>query len=359
MVLELFNDVAYGDVYTAAAILIATLVASRLLYPLVRRMVHHFTKKTGTTLDDELVNALEKPVYVTILLVGSYYALAGVDFLAGHVYAITKAFTVAGVLLGAYTATKLMKVAIVWYQTEIAHKMHTKIDNKLLPLLNKLAKIIFFAVAGIIILNQLGFEVTPLLASLGIGGLAIALALQPTLANFFAGTYVMTEGAIKIGDFVELENGIAGFVQEIGSRSTKIKTQQNMLVVIPNSKLADSIIKNYHEPSQETVVPVPVGVSYSSDLEKVERVTLDVARNVTKELPEADKKFDPVVRFTAFGDSNIEFAVALGVRSYPERINVVHEFIKQLKRRYDKEGIEIAYPTTNIYFRNELPERKK
>lgn len=195
-------------------------------------------------------------------------------------------------------------------------------------------------------------ELGPLLAGLGIGGLAIALALQPTLLNFFSGTYIITEGSVRIGDHIEI-NGtdIKGCVEDIGWRNTKIKTLANNIVIIPNAKLADSTITNYCSPDKEMALVVHVGVSYSSDLGKVERITTDVTRSVMKSVPGGVKEFEPFVRFNEFADSNINFSVILHVNSFVDQYIVKHEFIKHLKKRYDAEGIEIAYPSRNVYFK--------
>ncbi|MBI2971655.1 MAG: mechanosensitive ion channel family protein [Candidatus Aenigmarchaeota archaeon] len=359
MVLEVFRDVTYGDVYWALAVVAATLIAARIIYPVFKRVVHHLTKKTETTLDDKIVAALEKPIYFAVIIAGSYFALIGIDFLAPYLDMIRNAYFLIGALFVAFTATKIISVMLRWYQEEIAHKTHAKIDDKLLPLLNKIIKVLVYAIVLILVLDHFGVEITPLVASLGIGGLAIALALQPTLSNFFAGTYIMSEGAIKVGDFIELENGAKGYVEEIGSRSTKIRTLPNNTLIIPNAKLADTMITNYYSPDQEMAVLVQVGVSYDSDLQKVEKVTIDVGRGVMKEIAGGVPEFEPFIRFNEFGSSNINFTVILRVKTFVDQYLIKHEFIKHLKERYDKEGIEISYPATNVHFRNELVEKKK
>lgn len=358
MVLELFSDVQYGDVYWAVAVLVLTLVTARIFYPVFKRFVHHLTRKTETTLDDEIVAALEQPFYFVILIAGSYFAATGINFLEPNYALIRQVFSILVILLSAFTAARLVGIVLHWYQVEIAHKTNTKIDDKLVPVLNKILRIVIYIVAGLFILHQFGVEIGPFLATLGIGGLAIALALQPTLSNFFAGTYVMSEGAIKAGDFIELEGGVSGFVHEIGSRSTIIRSPQNLFIIIPNSKLADSIIRNYHEPALDTVIPVTLGVGYASDLDDVEKITLEVAKQVQQEVSGANRDFEPVVRFKEFGDSNIIFTVALGAASYPDHHLLVHEFIKLLKKRYDEEGIEIAYPVRTVRFADEAGKEK-
>jgi small-conductance mechanosensitive channel len=201
-----------------------------------------------------------------------------------------------------------------------------------------------------LILDQLNISISPLIAGLGIGGLAVALALQPTLSNFFAGTYLVSDNVVSPGDFIELENGLSGFVTEIGWRSTRIRTPFNNLVVIPNSRLADSILTNYYSPSMEMVVMVEAGVSYSSDLAHVERVVREVAQEVVQELPEATKGFEPWFGFGRFGDSNIDFFVGVQAKDRGSSFALKTELIKRLHRRFGEEGIEINYPVRRLLF---------
>jgi len=177
--------------------------------------------------------------------------------------------------------------------------------------------------------------------------------LQDTLSNFFAGVYLVADMPIRIGDYIELDNGMKGYVEDIGWRSIRIKTLPNNYIIIPNSKLAQSIITNYYAPEQEMSVVVPCGVSYDSDLEKVEKVTIEVAKEVQQNVPGAVKNFEPFIRYNEFGDSNINFSIILRVERFVDRYLVVHEFIKKLMARYNKEGIEISFPVRNIYFKNE------
>jgi small-conductance mechanosensitive channel len=154
---------------------------------------------------------------------------------------------------------------------------------------------------------------------------------------------------VSIGDFVELENGTQGFVDDIGWRATKLREGLNNLVVVPNARFVEMISKNYSLPEPEQNFLVTVGVGYGSDLERVEAVTLEVAREVQENVPEAVKGFAPAVRFNRFGDSAIEFLAVLRVRALPDRGMVAHEFIKRLKARFEREGIEIPFPQRVVH----------
>lgn len=206
--------------------------------------------------------------------------------------------------------------------------------------------------AFLIILDRLKITITPFLASFGIGGLVVALALQDTLSNFFSGIYISIDKPIRIGDYVKLESG-EGYVTHVGWRSTRIRTLSNNNLIIPNAKLLGTQITNSYLPDPEVSVVIELGVSYQSDLEKVERVTAEVAKEVLRETEGGVKDFEPLIRYNAFGDFSIKFSVILRAKEYTNRYLIIHEFIKRLHRRYQSEGIEIPYPIQSVYTKSE------
>jgi small-conductance mechanosensitive channel len=200
------------------------------------------------------------------------------------------------------------------------------------------------------LLDYLGISITPMVAGLGLGGLAVALALQPTLSNFFAGTQIVLDHVVRVGDYIELDSGVKGYVTDIGWRSTRIRTAFNNMVIVPNSRLADSVITNYYGPSMELAVLVEAGVSYSSDLVQVEGVAREVAKEVIDELDEAVKTFEPWFGYEEFGDSNINFWIWLQAKDRFASFRVKSELMKRLKSRFDQEGITINYPVRHLTF---------
>ncbi len=146
-----------------------------------------------------------------------------------------------------------------------------------------------------------------------------------------------------------MEGNIAGYVEDIGWRSTRIRTLPNTIVIVPNSRIAESVITNNYMPVQEMSIVLQCGVAYGSDLEKVEKVTVDVARKIQQTVPGAVKTFEPFIRYHTFGDSNINFSIILRVEEFVARYLVTHEFFKALKARYDKENIEISWPVRKVY----------
>jgi small-conductance mechanosensitive channel len=207
----------------------------------------------------------------------------------------------------------------------------------------------------LVILNGLGLSITPMLTALGVGGLAVALALQEPLANFFAGLFITLAGQVRVGDYVTLDSGQAGYVVDFSWRSTRLRMLANNLVVVPNAKLAQAILINHHLPSQDLAVLVEVGVDYASDLLHVERVVTDVGRSVMLEVPGGVPEFDPFIRYHTFADSSIDFTVILRAREFVDQYLIKHEFIKRLHVRFDQESIVIPFPIRTIAQREEAP----
>ena len=200
----------------------------------------------------------------------------------------------------------------------------------------------------LVFLDSIGISITPLVASLGIGSLAVALALQDTLANLFAGIYMIAEKPVESGHFIKLESGEQGYVIRVGWRSTHIRMLSDTMVVVPDSKLVGSVSTNFSLPGNELVVTVDAGVDYGSELQHVEQVTLEVAHELMIQADGAVRGFEPRVRYHTFGDSSINFTVWLGARDFVSGMAIKHEFIKRLHERYRHAGISLPFPTRTL-----------
>jgi small-conductance mechanosensitive channel len=212
---------------------------------------------------------------------------------------------------------------------------------------------------ALVILNGLGLSITPMLTALGVGGLAVALALQEPLANFFAGLFITLAGQIRVGDYVKLDSGQEGYVADLSWRSTRLRMLANNLVVVPNAKLAQAIVVNHHLPSQDLAVLVEVGVDYASDLAHVERVVAEVGREVMLDVAGGVPEFEPFIRYHTFGESSIDFTVILRAKEFVDQYLVKHEFVKRLHARFNREGIVIPFPIRTIAHRDEAPGAEK
>ncbi|MBB5337018.1 mechanosensitive ion channel family protein [Pectinatus brassicae] len=214
-------------------------------------------------------------------------------------------------------------------------------------LLTNIISFIIYAVGIIIILQYLGISVTPLLTALGVGGMAVALGLQDTLANIFSGLHIILSKQLQIYDFVKLSNGETGQVVDITWRFTKIQTPSNNIIIVPNKDIASTTITNYNMPKEAVSFYLTIGISYDSDLDLVEQVTIDTARSVLDKI-EHHIDYDPVIRFFEFADSSINFNVILKTNVFLNQYLIKHEFIKALTKRYRQENIDIPFPIRTI-----------
>ena len=216
-------------------------------------------------------------------------------------------------------------------------------DTPTISLFGNLIKLSVYILGVLVILQSLGISITPVLTALGVGGLAVALALQETLSNLFAGLQIIAARQIKPGDYVHLDTGEEGYVADVTWRNTTIRAIANNMIIVPNSKLASTILTNFHHPVKDLLVYVNVGVHYDSDLEHVERVTMEVAEEVQAAVDGAKRDHKPRIRYNEFGDSGIIFRVVLSAEEFYDSYELTHQFIKRLKKRYDEEGITIPF----------------
>jgi small-conductance mechanosensitive channel len=215
-------------------------------------------------------------------------------------------------------------------------------------LIQSLIRVIVLSLGVLVILGQMGVAITPLLTALGVSSLAVALALQPTLTNLFAGISILLSHRIRVGDYVELESGQAGVVTDVGWRSTLIEELAGNTFVIPNAKFSEMLVKNYNLPVSENSLSVEVKLAPVVDLDKAETIAREVAKDVQRTVPGAIRDYEPAVVYKAFGDTGVVMAIVLRVRDYRDRGEVTSELIKRLYRRYGELGLEISVSPRHV-----------
>ena len=333
---DVFTPYLYGTLLFAVWVLVLWLVKRILLRRLAKA-----AEKTVNVWDDVLVRAVSVPVNLLIFA-------SGISIL---VYSLP-------------LPEKLNRFADILFQGSIIFSIVIFLERFLVGMMKKKSTAFFGTasqgltqgiVRGLIVgigaltfLNLIGISVTPILASLGIGSLAVALALQDTLSNFFAGIYAAVDKPFKVGDFIRLESGEEGTLIDIGWRSSRILLTSNNVVILPNTKLMGSVITNYSLPQKEMITVLTFGVDASSDLKKVEQVTQEAAHQVANSVSGVIKEFEPVVRFSRFSESGIEVNCVLRAREYSDTYLIKHELIKALQGCYQAEGIRIAFPVRTI-----------
>ena len=341
----------WHDLLVSLGIVIAAVVFavlfSRILFRLMLRVASVFPGE----LDDHLVSTAKGPVTAYIILLGVYLAIK-IPLELPHAIdtVVDRVFSVAAIAVGAYMINVMGTSGLMWLQEYLASTPAANTSSWALPLARRSLLLVVAAMAIMVSLDVLGVNITPLIAGLGIGGLAVALAIQPTLSNLFAGTYVITEGVVSPGDYIDMDGGVSGYVVDVNWRSTRLRTWGNNLVIIPNSRFADSVITNYSKPDEHVNVYLTCGVAYESDLGRVEQVGQEVMERVLAQHPGAVLDYGAYFGYENFGESNVDFWLFVQSKDRLASFEVRSELIKQLHARLTEEGITINYPVRTLHF---------
>lgn len=331
-----------------------TAAALFLLRRVLFRFLHRLSKKTDNKIDDLLIEGIEGPSAILaitcVLYLGirlselpeSSMAYAAKGMSLSLIFTVTMGLAnISGLLLAAFLKRVDLPISVT-------------------SLMNTVAKAVVYAIGILMMLNHLGVSITPIITALGVGGLAMALALQDTLSNLFAGIHILAEHTIRVGDFIRLESGQEGVVADIGWRTTRIRVLQNNMVILPNSKLSQSVVTNYNLPEQRVTLQLPVSVSYDADPDTVERVLIDETKIAAPEVPGLLAEPAPVVRFVpGFGSSSLDFTLFCHIKDVSALQPVQHELNKRIFKRFRQEGIEIPFPTRTMYVHEPVLKKLK
>lgn len=259
-------------------------------------------------------------------------------------------------------ATKILIASFLISATFLASRLAVSLirisstkNESTLPLTSLfeyLTKVLIFSIGFLIIIQSIGVQITALITAFGVGSLSIGLAFQNTLSNLISGVNIIVSRKIRPGDYIKLKQGEEGYVVDVELKYTVIKDIFNNTIIIPNSQIIDSSFKNYTLEEKEMLIPIKVGVSYDNDLEKVEQITLNVAKEIMENVQGGVPEFEPFMRYEKFDYFAINFTVYLKVKEYYDQLIITHEFIKKLTKIYALESIKIPFPLPNIY----LPE---
>lgn len=337
--------------FIALGAVIFFLILGIFLRTVVFGRLKKWAERTKWKVDDLIVDLLGAPIILWTLLAGLYIGIPTLNPPEEIALMVDKVLI--SVLIISFT------IVAAKFAAGMVRLLGERVETgtQVTGLTQNIASIAVYTVGFLVLINTLGISITPLITTLGIGGLAVALALQDTLSNLFSGFHITLAKQVRVGDYVKLETGEEGYVVDITWRTTKIRMLPNNIVLIPNEKLAQTIITNYCLPEKEMAVLVQVGVHYESDLKRVEGVTCEVAKEVMKEVNGGVTTFDPFIRYHTFDDSSINFTVILRAKEFVDQYMVKHEFIKKLHERYNKEGIVIPYPIRAINYDQEKPAK--
>jgi len=314
-----------------------TFVIGYLFRKVVFLQIRQWAQKTGSKISEIIILSLKAPIIIWFLMLGVYFAAVFTQLPVKLIILVNKILLVLLIFSIAKVIVNISKESSRFFAPK------TKIAMPAINLVQNIIKIAVYAIAFLMALNTFGISVAPLLATLGVGGLAVALGLQDTLSNLFAGFHITLTTQIRIGDYIKLSSGEEGYVTDINWRETKIKMLSNNIISIPNAKLNQAIVTNYYLPEKEIAILVDVGVYYGNNLKKVEQVTLETAKEIMKTVPGGVPGFEPVVRYQNMGNYSVNFTVTLRAREFESSQFIKHEFVKKLHERYEKEGIIVPY----------------
>jgi small-conductance mechanosensitive channel len=330
-------------VFIVIAVTAATVIARGIAFSLLRK----WDRRTQTLIGDIITDSVRLPSIYWCIAVGLYAGIAFSELPEKYVFYFTTALYVMAI----FSAT----MAVANLAGKIFRDYIQKSDLPLptTGLAYGILKGSIYLIGILIILAVLGVSIAPLITALGVGGLAVALALQDTLANLFAGIHILVEKSIRVGDFIKLESGQEGRVEDITWRTTRIKMMPNTMVVIPNNKLSQSVVTNYSLPEKEMTLMLQVSVSYDSDPDRIEAVLLDETGKAKGKVAGLLDDGEVAVRLVGFGDSSLDFTLACPIREYSDQQSVQHEMRKRIFKRFREEGIEIPFPHRVVYLKGD------
>ncbi len=329
------------------SIIVASIVVGFVLRNIVLVYLARLARNTKWRFDDIVVEAVRSSVVLWSLALGLYILIQTQGLSYNTAEISSKALGVLVIFSVTVAVAHIGTETIEYYKTVVTGLASAT------SLLKNIVRVTVYSIGILIILDGLHVSIAPLLTALGVGGLAIGLGLQETLTNFFAGLQILAGRQVVTGNYVKLSSGDEGYVEDLNWRATVIRTLAGNHVIIPNKNLASLIITNYQFPAPDLGIGVEVGVDYRSDLQKVERITVDVATEIQKAVPGAVRDYVPSIRYSRFGDSAIYFSVNLRASAFVDQYLIKHEFIKKLKDRYEKEGIVIPFPTQTVHLSRE------
>ncbi len=328
-------------------ILVGTFIAVYVARMLLYVVAHRIAGTTRTDLDDKLLLAGRKYLHALVYLIGMVFLFNYIEgspwgpYVGGPTYRIIDGILfVLGVVIVTQLIVKILSALIDWFKINIAAKTETQVDDEILPLVDRAVKVTLYTLSLLVILDHFDVNIAGLLTVLGVGSLAVALASQETIANMIGGFVIMIDRPFRVGDRLRLDVGLVCIVHEIGIRSTKFRTFENTLIVVPNAELMKSTIHNLTYPAPEIRVRVDVGVSYSSDLDHVKEIMMaeaDKHPNVMKDPP-------PEFRFLKFGDSSLDVSLRCRVADVGDQFAAACDLRESVLKAFRRENIEIPFP---------------
>lgn len=320
----------------------------------VRRILERVTDRTATKLDDAIVGAMRRPAALSFVLVGAWYAVKAIAPEADSLNLARGVLATIATLV--WTTAGFRISSLVLNDLSEHHTKYSVVQPRTLPVFQIGGRSMVVAVAAYALLLAWRIDVTAWLASAGVIGIAVGFAAQESLANLFAGISIIVDAPYKLGDFLVLETGERGRVTDIGFRSTRLLTEDDIELILPNAVMAGARIKNESGgPAERERVHVPIGVAYGVDIDAVKAMLLDEVRRIELFVQD-DPKATPAVHLVAFGASSVDLVVKVWVHRPELRAPAIDRLNVAIYKRLNAEGVEIPYPKQDVYLYPQAPE---
>lgn len=334
-----------GEWLLALGIILASILLGRVLFWVLSNVVKKLAEKTKTNLDDILIDMVEEPLSFAVAILGIWYGLDSLNLPdAGHIW-INRIYYLLIIFNIAWLINRVLDALIEEYLVPIIEKSESDLDDQLLPILRKGIHAAVWIMAVIVGLNNAGYDVGALIAGLGIGGLAFALAAQDTVANFFGGVTIFVDKPFTVNDWIII-SGHEGIVEEVGIRSTRIRTFPGRLITIPNKVFAESAIENVSvEPSRRVILML--GLTYDTSHERIQEA-LDILKAVHEE--KRDHLEEKVLTlFDSFGDFSLNVKFVYYIKKGEDVFAVNSAINMEILKRFNAAKLEFAFPTQTIH----------
>lgn len=341
-----------SDIRIAAGIILIGIIAAYIVAR-VFKWLQHRADLTESRFDDILILSIGKPPLIAGILVFSFFlAMEYVPVPEEYAWIIEGKFLNAVyIFLGAWVVTIFVENFIKLYGQWLSAKTESELDDKIIDILEIAARYIIWFIAILIVLSYLQINITPLIAAGGVFGLAVALAAQDLISNFFGGALILVDKPFVIGDRIKID-GYLGDVESVGPRSTRIKTLDYQLLTIPNSKIANSVVTNYAMPDVKLKVKIPVSVAYGSDIRQVKEILLEICRDAAAKTPYILTAPAPNVYLLEFGGaSSLDYMIVIWAKRFNMSWEIKDHINFEIERRFAEEGIEIPFPQMDVHMR--------
>ncbi|QSZ66303.1 mechanosensitive ion channel family protein [Methanofollis aquaemaris] len=342
-----------GNALYAILLLFTGLIGSVIIYWVYRLLLKR-AERTESKIDDLLVAAMGKPLVITVFVVSIYFSVLYSDLIpARYDYILASEYLNAFyIIIGAWVASSFSYNFIHLYGGWMSARTESEVDDRIIEVLEVVVKYVIWFIAFLLILSTLQIDITPLLAGAGIAGVAVAMAAQDILSNFFGGALIVMDKPFQVRDRIKID-GYLGDVVSIGPRSTRIQTLDYQLVTIPNSMVANSVITNYALPETRLKIKIPVSVAYGTDVKRVKEILLEIADEAVERSAAVLRYPAPSVYFLEFADSSLNFVLIVWAKAFNMSWEVQDFINTRIDERFGEEGIEIPFPQMDVHLRKD------